>query len=133
MTTSTRTALILAIAAAGLWSAKSVFIGTAGGLDRSPFEGPFFLAGLATFVAAAVALGSALTNGRPTWVRVVGGVVAPIAGIALSMVVNAVVGAFVTTGADRHWVWSEVNLWVTVVLVVGLAFAAHRREVAQTA
>ena len=128
MTKATRIALFTALAAAALWSLKAFFIGLAGGLGQSPLEGPLFLAGLATFMAAAVAIGVALTRGRPTWVRALVGVAAPVVAFLSAMALDALVATFRTTEEGRHWVWSEVNLWVTAAAAVALAVTARRRE-----
>lgn len=130
MTTPTRIALFAAAAAACLWSAKSLFIGLAGGLDKSPFEGPFFLAGLAASVVASVALGVALTRRRPGWVRAVAGIGTLVGGFGLAMAVDASVGLVQAAGPGRHWVWAEVNLWVLATLTLTLALVARRRETA---
>jgi hypothetical protein len=130
MTNPTRIALFTAIAAAALWGLKAFFIGLAGGLGQSPLEGPFFFAGLAAFAAATVAIGVALTRGRPTWVRVLAGVVAPVLGFLPAMALDPLVGVFAAAGEDRHWVWSEITLWVAAAAAVALAVTARRRELA---
>lgn len=124
--TSRRIALIAALAAATAWTAKSVAIGVAGGLDKSPLEGPLFLLGLLCFVVAAVALGVGLTAGRALWQRVGAGIGGFVVGFALTMLVDATVGAFHGAGVERHWVWSEFNLWVAAVVCLGLAVALNR-------
>lgn len=128
MTTSTRTALFAAIAAAGLWGAKTLSIGLAGGLDKSPLEGPLFLAGLAASVVASVALGVALTRGRAGWLRAVTGLGTLLGGFGVAMAVDASVGLFETADQARHWVWTEFNLWVLAVLILALTLTVRRRE-----
>jgi hypothetical protein len=124
---SSRVALVAALAAAACWTLKAVAIGAAGGLGQSPFEGPLFLAGLVCFVVSAVALGVALTRGRPAWVRAVTGlVVAPVVGVGFTAVVDALVGALQPMSPLRHWAWSEVNLWVVAVVGLGVALAVRR-------
>lgn len=49
-------ALWAALAAATSWAAKSVPIGVAGGLDKSPLEAPLFFAGLISLAVAVVTL-----------------------------------------------------------------------------
>ena len=128
---SSRIALAAAVAAAVSWTLKAVAIGTAGGLGRSPFEGPLFFAGLLSFVVAAIALGVALTRGRPRWVRVVtGAVVAPAVGIGFTLTIDALVGAVRPESPLRHWVWTEVNLWVVALVALALAVTARGRETA---
>jgi hypothetical protein len=38
------------------------------------------------------------------------------------------VGALRPTSPLRHWVWSEVNLWVIAIVVLGLALAVRRQR-----
>ena len=128
MTNSTRIALSTALLAAALWSLKALTIGLAGGLDKSPLEDPLFLAGLAAFLTAAVAIGVALTRGRPTWLRALAGLAGPVIGFLTAMALDSLVGAFQATGEGRHWVWTEVNLWVIGAAGVALAALARRRE-----
>lgn len=123
---SRRIALGAALAAAASWTFKSVAIGVAGGLDKSPLEAPLFLIGLVFFVVAVVALGVAATHGSRTWLRVLAGVGAFVAGLSATLLVDAAVGAFHAAGAERHWVWSEFNLWVAAVAAVGVAVALNR-------
>lgn len=118
---SSRIALVAALAAVISWTLKAVAIGTAGGLGESPVEGPLFFAGLISYVVATVAVGVALTRGRPTWVRALAGVVAaPAVGIGFNLTVGALVAAVQPADPLRHWVWAEVGLWV--VALAGLAF-----------
>lgn len=131
---SSRVALLASLAAAGSWTLKAVAIGSAGGLGLSPLEPPLFFAGLVSFVVAVVALGVALTRGRPRWLRVLAGAVAaPLVGIGLTLAVDAAVASVQPTGPARHWVWSEVNLWVACVALLVLAVTAHRAPRARTA
>ena len=124
---SSRIALFAAVAAAVCWTLKAVAIGTAGGLDKSPLEGPLFFAGLSSFVVAVLGLGVAFTRGRPAWLRATAGVVAVGFGIAVVSVVGALINAMQAPSPLRHWVWTEVNLWVMAIAVLGLALAARRR------
>ena len=124
--TSRRIALWAAIAAASFWTVKSIAIGVAGGLDKSPFEAPLFFLGLVSFVVAAVALGVALTVGRPTWLRAAAGVGGFVVGFAFTMLVDAAVGAFHSDGVERHWVWVEFNLWVAAVTALTIAVVVAR-------
>ena len=123
---SQRIALWAALAAAACWSAKSVAIGVAGGLDKSPLEGPLFIAGLVSFVVAVVALGVALTPRVRTSMRVLAGVGAFVVGLALTLATDAVVGAFHASGVERHWVWTEFNLWVAALVALTIALTLNR-------
>ncbi len=126
---SSRIALVAAVAAVVSWTLKAVAIGTAGGLDKSAFEGPLFFAGLLSFVVAAVALGVALTRGRPLWVRILAGAVAaPVIGIGCTLAVGAVVAAVQPESTARHWVWSEVGLWVIAAGILALVLVVRDRE-----
>lgn len=123
-----RVALLAAVTAAAGWTAKSVAIGIAGGLDLSPLEGPLFLFGLAACLTAMAALGVALTRERPLWLRIAAGVLAPVLGLLAALLVDGVVGAVRGPAEGRHWVWMEVNLWVTGLAVLGLAWRADVRR-----
>ena len=124
--TSTRFAFIAASTAAALWALKGLAIGSAGGLGESPFEGPFFLAGLASFVVASVALGVAALPGRAAAIRGLAGLGVVAAGFALAAGVDTVVSSVVPPDADRHWAYTEVNLWVVAAVVLALALRLDR-------
>jgi hypothetical protein len=126
---SSRIAFAAAIAAAVSWTLKSIAIGTAGGLGKSPFEGPFYFAGLAFFLIGSVALGVAITRRRPLWVRIIaGGVVVPVLGIGLAVVVDALVSSVYPVSPLRHWAWTEVNLWVIAAAVLALSLVVRARQ-----
>ncbi|HZI97553.1 MAG TPA: hypothetical protein VFD41_08520 [Actinomycetales bacterium] len=92
----------LAASTTGLvaWLVKAVAIGIAGGLDRSPLEGPLFLLGL-----------------------LAGAVAAPIVMIAVQTVVVAVLPASV------GWVEHEAGLWLAAGAFVVAALVVHRARV----
>jgi hypothetical protein len=69
--TARRVAMLAAAVAVVAWAAKAIAIWIAGGLDRSALEGPLFLAGFLSLLAAVAAVGVALAAGRATWLRVV--------------------------------------------------------------
>jgi hypothetical protein len=123
---SRRIALWFALAAAAAWTAKSVAIGLAGGLDKSPLEAPLFITGLVTFVVAVVALGVAATPGVRTSLRILAGVGAFVVGFASTLALDAAVGAFHASGAERHWVWTEFNLWVAALAALVIAVVLNR-------
>lgn len=118
---------IALIAAVG-WTLKSVAIGTAGGLDKSPFEGPLFFVGLGCYLVAVLALGVAVTRRLPGWVRAAVGVLAVVVGIVVVSVIGAVVNAIEAPSAERHWAWTEVNLWVMAIGALVLALAVRERH-----
>jgi hypothetical protein len=119
-------ALAAAVAAASTWTAKAVAIGVSGGLDKSPLEGPLFFVGLVFFVVTVVALGIAGTAGAHLWLRIVAGVSAFVAGIAATLIVDAIVAALASSAPDRHWVWTELNLWVVALVALAVAGALNR-------
>ena len=126
--TSTRIALYAAVAAAVSWTAKAVAIGVAGGLDKSPFEGPLFLTGLLFALVASASLGVALTRGRPAWLRALSGLgAALVLTVAGVVVAGGLVDALVAPEPQRHWAWAESSLWVLAALMVAATFSAQRR------
>ncbi len=124
---SSRIALVAAVSAAVCWTLKAIAIGTAGGLDKSAFESPLFFAGLVSAVVAAVALGVALTGGRPLWVRILAGAAGPVLTVGVAAVLDVLVAAIQPESASPHWVWSEVGLWVMAAGAVALALAVRGR------
>ena len=130
--TSTRVSLIATSAAVALWALKGLAIGAAGGLGRSPFEGPLFLAGLLSFVVAAVALGVAALPGRGRGIRALAGLGTLLAGVAVAAGVDALVSTFQPADADRHWARTEVNLWAVAVLALLLALWLNRGRANRT-
>ena len=123
---SSRIALWAAVAATAAWTFKSIAIAAAGGLDKSPLEGPLFFTGLISFVVAAVALGIAAVPRAATWLRALAGVAGFAAGLGLTLAVDAIVGSFHASGAERHWVWVEFNLWVAALTALTLTVLVHR-------
>lgn len=125
---SSRIAVIAATAAALAWGAKAVAIGLAGGLDRSPAEGPLFLLGLVLAVVALVAVTLTATRARPTWQRVAA-VPASLGGLVVTVVVLAEAVNAVAT--SDHWAWYELNLWIFAAVLLGLALRLDRRPAAR--
>ncbi|QIK67994.1 hypothetical protein G7072_18070 [Nocardioides sp. HDW12B] len=124
--TSTRVSFIAASAAAALWALKGLAIGSAGGLGESPFEGPFFLTGLASFVIASVALGVAVLPRRAVPVRALAGLGVVVAGFAVAAGIDTLVSSIVPPDADRHWAYTEVNLWVVAAALLAITLRLHR-------
>lgn len=108
--TARRIAALAAVGAVIAWAAKAVAIWVAGGLDQSPLEAPLFFLGLVCMFVAFGALGAALTEGRGTGVRVLGAVGAIVVGLALSGLVETLVGVLVPDEAG--WVKEEAGLWL---------------------
>lgn len=122
-----RLAVGLASLSAAGWAAKAVAIGTAGGLDLSPAEGPLFFLGLGANVAAVACLLLVLARHRPRGQRVLVALSALPLVFALGLVTRGVVWLF--EPPDPHWVWAELNLWVVAVALLCVAVVVHRRVV----
>jgi hypothetical protein len=119
----TRLALFTSGLAAALWAAKALAIAIAGGLGKSPAEGPLFLLGLLACVAAAAVTGMALVERRTT----AGQVLAALGGIVAAAVYGTLEGALVQAIQPTHpgWVWGELNLWILVLTILGVAAALY--------
>ena len=121
-----RIALFSAAAAAALWTAKSVAIALAGGLDRSPAESPLFFLGL---IASLVAVSSLLliwTFGRPWPVRLL----AALAGLPALFLLVLALETMIEWVQPAHpgWVWSEISLWVVAAGLLGAAIVVRRQS-----
>ena len=113
---TTRIAVIAAASAVVAWALKAVAIGIAGGLDKSPFEGPFFLIGLVCFVVAVCTLAVSAVS-RHGWFARLGAVVAAVGGtVGVTAVIGLLIDALVTSD---HWAWYELNLWVISLGLLG--------------
>lgn len=126
-----RLALGLATLSAAAWTAKSVAIGVAGGLDRSPAEGPFFFLGLGANMAAVACLLLVAARHRSRGLRVLAALSALPVVLVLGLLTGAAVRLF-EPPAPRS-VWAELNLWVVAVALLGVAVLVHRRVVRQAA
>lgn len=112
---------------AAAWAVKAVAIGIAGGLDRSPLEGPLVLLGFAFSLVAAAAVGVLLAASRPAALRVVAALVAMLVWFVVLSGLDAAVGA--VEPADPAWVWEEVSLWIgALILLAGVAAVRARAE-----
>src|SRR5687767_7755669 len=98
-----------AIATVVIWGLKALAIWIAGGLDESPLESPLFALGLVATAVTLVALGLALTSGRPLWQRVVAGILSLVIGTFLFTLVEDSVSGAVPDSAG--WVQEEAGLW----------------------
>ena len=121
--TAARVALAAAVGALVCWAAKSIAIGIAGGLGESPLEDPLFLAGAGCALVGVVALGLAWTEGRSWLVRGLG-VALGVLGFGVAGGAIAVVVELVTP--DDHWVWGEINLWLSALMLVVVARTTTR-------
>lgn len=123
---TTRIAVIAATAAVVSWTLKSVAIGTAGGVNKSPLEGPFFFLGFLCFVVAVCSLALSIVGRREWWAKgaaVAGAVVVVAAGVVLSGI------AVDTLATTDHWVWGEMSLWLpALALLAGCAWHASRQS-----
>ena len=114
-----RVAVFAAIGCVLVWAVKALAIGVAGGLGKSPLEGPLFVLGLILFVVAWVALGVGLTAGRGTALRILGAVGGLVVAALLFAFIEDPVGGLVPESAG--WVKEEAGLWlISVVTAVGI-------------
>ena len=115
---ASRIALTASLVAVVAWALKAIAIAMAGGLDRSPAEGPLFVLGLVAALVGAGAFGAALPAGRSVGIRVLAGA----AGVVTMVLLSVGVGALVTAvqPADPSWVFGEVNLWVGALTLLGV-------------
>lgn len=122
---STRLAVIAASTTTVLWAAKAAAIAVAGGLGKSPLEGPLFLLGLLAAVVSAGLVGAAFARRRATLVQVL----AALAGIVVASLYGAAEGAVVAAAQPAHpgWVWGELNLWVLALTLLAVALVLARR------
>ncbi|MGH3361863.1 MAG: hypothetical protein ACRDOM_05325 [Nocardioides sp.] len=114
--TAARMATYATIGAVVAWAVKALVIGLAGGLDKSPAEGPLFFLGMILFTVGVVAIGLAITTGRSVGVRVLG-VVGTVAVMFVVWLAIDTVIASMAPENDPHWVWAEAQLWVIAVVV----------------
>ena len=120
---ASRFALLAAVVSVVAWGLKAVAIGAAGGLDRSPFEGPLYLLGLVAIVAAFAALGVAAAGQRSAVVRAVGAALGVLVGVGLSMVSSVIATELVPDSAG--WVQAEAGLWFSALLALGITALWH--------
>lgn len=123
--TAGRVALLGATGAVVFWAAKATAIGVAGGLDKSPLEGPLFVVGLLSALVGAGALGVWLLAGRPAWVRALGAL-----GVIVLLVLSAGIGGSAAAALqpdEPGWAWGEVNLWVSAALLAAAALLQRSR------
>ena len=121
---SSRIAVIAASVCSIAWAAKAVAIGLAGGLDKSPAEGPLFLAGFVSSLVAVVALAISLTRARPVWARALAGVGAVVGLVALIAPTDWLVHAILP---GDHWVVSEAGLWLCAAVLLAVTLRHDRR------
>ena len=127
---SARVASYATVGAVLAWGLKALAIGIAGGLDKSPIEGPLFFLGLVLFLVGVVAIALALTDGRSVGVRVLGVVVTVVVLFVVWMVVDTVV-ASLAPAQDPHWAWAEAQLWIVSVATALGWYAWRSRSAAR--
>ncbi len=93
----------------------------------SPLESPLFLLGLVALVVAFVALGVSMARGRALGVKVIGGAVGILIGVALSLLASFLAGAVIPESAG--WVQEEAGLWFSALLAVGVTAAWRAKQV----
>ena len=122
----TRISVIAASAAAASWALKAVAIGTAGGLNKSPLEGPLFFLGLVCFVVAVCTLALSVVGRREWWAKVAT-VVGAVVAVAVITVISGL--AVDTLATSDHWVWGEMSLWLaSLALLAGCVWRASRHS-----
>ena len=121
-----RLAVVAAAAAVALWVAKGIAIAVAGGLDKSPLEGPLFALGMLSLLVALGAFGVAVTEGRPPLFRAGAAVAALVVGVATSLLVQVLVKGLLPASTD--WVQEEAGLWVGSALIAVLITMSLRRR-----
>ena len=119
-----RLARTAAVATVVVWGVKALAIWAAGGLEKSPLEGPLFFLGLLAALVTGAAFGAALTAGRPTWLRAAAGVAGVIGALLLVSAGDALSGAVVPDSAG--WVQEEAGLWLAALLLLVLTAVALR-------
>jgi hypothetical protein len=115
---TTRIAVGAALLGVVAWAAKSCAIAAAGGLGKSPLEGPLFLIGFVAVLIASAAYAVGLASHGAAWVRALAGVGGLVAGVAFILLLGAVVS--VVQPAHPGWVWGEVNLWVSALATLAV-------------
>ena len=124
--TALRAGVFAAVGAVVAWALKAIVIAAAGGLDRSPLEGPLFFLGLLLLATAFVAGGLALAVNRGTGVRIFGAIGGLLLGLLAFVLVEEAVGSMVPESAG--WVREEAGLWVASVLTAALMLTWWRRR-----
>jgi hypothetical protein len=104
-----------------LWVADDLVIARRGHASDRWVDSVLFLGGGVAVIVALAALGATLWNGRGLGQRIAAAVGAVIAGVVLTMVVQAVVVA--VQPSHPGWAWGEINLWVLVTAVILLVWA----------
>jgi hypothetical protein len=122
----TRAALVASVSTVALWTAKAVAIASAGGLGKSPLEGPLFMLGLLSCVAGGVLVGAAAFAHRSIGWRIGGAVLSLVAVAAAGTVAQAVVDA--VQPSHPGWVYGEINLWASMLVLVVAAVSLGARE-----
>ncbi|MDP3967451.1 MAG: hypothetical protein Q8Q02_04170 [Nocardioides sp.] len=124
-TSSSRVALLAAVAAVALWSAKAAVIGVSG-LGRNPAEDALFFLGLAAALVGSAALGAARAAGRSTVTRVAAAAAGVLALIVVAGLTQAVVA--LVQPSDPSWAWGELNLWVAALALLTATAVTYRRR-----
>ncbi len=120
--TAARVATYATIGAVAVWAVKALAIGIAGGLNKSPAEGPLFILGMILFAVGLVSIGLAITAGRSLVMRVLGVVGTVAAMMVVWLAIDTVIASLAPEN-NPHWVWAEAQLWVIAVTVaVGWQF-----------
>lgn len=119
-----RLALSAAAITTVLWTAKAIAIALAGGLGRSPGEGPLFLLGFVACLTATVLTGMAIARRHSAS----GHVLAALSAVVIMGVYGVLEGSLISAVQPPHpgWVWGELNLWVLMLTLLAVA-AVHAK------
>ncbi len=129
--TTTRLALDASLATAAFWTAKAAAIALTGGQSNSSPAGVLFLLGLLCFLVALASTALALARRRRSRsARIATGLGVVLAVAAVGAVTMGLVAA--VQPADPGWAWGEVNLWVAMLVLVGLNLSLSRRRAVTT-
>jgi len=119
-----RIGLVAAILSACFWTAKAVAIGWAGGLGLSPAEGPLFLLGAVSHLAAVACLLLLWTRPTtPTSRKLVALAALPVVLLGAALTRTLV---WLVEPDNPGWPWAEANLWFLALLVLVLSLASRR-------
>lgn len=123
---TSRIAVVAALATVAAWTAKAVAIASAGGLGRSPWEGPLFLLGFACLLVAVASIGLAAAVGQSFARRALSATASIVATVVVALLVNLVVARL--EPSHPGWVWGELNLWVLALLALAAAARVSTRQ-----
>lgn len=125
--TTPRFAQISSVVALVLWLADDIVIARRGQPGDGWLDTVLFLGGGVAMIATVAALGLVHAEGRSRLRRIATAFGAVLAGALLTGVVQLVVVRL--QPEDPGWAWGEINLWVLMVVVLVLVWAAPRERI----